>query len=51
MRTVTFIGLLLIGGALRHLAGMSPLDEKFFGVIMAIGMLMDVAEFIKKMTK
>jgi len=51
MRTVTFIGLLIIGGALRNIAKMQELGyETFFAIILTCCMLMDIAEFIKKMT-
>jgi len=50
MRTVTFIGLLIIGGALRNIAKMQELEhESFFAIILICCMLMDIAEFIKKM--
>jgi len=51
MRTVTFIGLLIIGGALRNLAEMEKIGyTSFFAIIFICCMFMDVAEFIKKMT-
>ena len=53
MRTVTFIGLLTIGGALRNLADMGSMEyyTPFFAVILICSAFMDVAEFIKKMDK
>ncbi len=52
MRTVTFIGLSIIGGALRNLAEMPELGyETFFTIILICCIVMDVSEFIKKMTE
>lgn len=51
MRTVTFLGLMIIGGALRNIAEMGKLGyTRFFVIIFICCMVMDVAEFIKKMT-
>tara|TARA_R110000822_G_scaffold306349_1_gene432563 strand:+ start:420 stop:581 length:162 start_codon:yes stop_codon:yes gene_type:complete len=51
MRTVTFLGLMIIGGALRNISEMQKLGyETFFAIIFICCMVMDIAEFIKKMT-
>ena len=51
MRTVTFIGLFIIGGALRNLAEMGKLGyTSFYAIILICCIAMDIAEFIKKMT-
>jgi hypothetical protein len=51
MRTVTFLGLMIIGGALRNIAEMQGLRyETFFAIIFICCIVMDVSEFIKKMT-
>ena len=48
MRTVTFIGLSIIGGALRNLAEMPERGyETFFAIILICCIVMDVSEFIK----
>tara|TARA_R110000803_G_scaffold210216_1_gene281444 strand:+ start:47 stop:208 length:162 start_codon:yes stop_codon:yes gene_type:complete len=50
MRTVTFLGLMIIGGALRNIAEMQKLGyETLFTTIFICCIIMDVAEFIKKM--
>ena len=51
MRTVTFLGVIIIGGALRTMANMQNLGNKtFFAIIFICCITMDVSEFIKKMT-
>ena len=51
MRTITFVGLLIIGGALRSIAEMQEIrHEKFFVIILICCIFMDIAEFINKMT-
>jgi hypothetical protein len=51
MRTVTFLGLMIIGGALRTMANMQHLGyETFFAIILICCVLMDIVEFIKKIT-
>ena len=50
MRTVTFIGLLIIGGALRHMAEMGDIGvQPFLATVLLVAMFMDVAEFYKTM--
>ena len=52
MRTVTLLGLMTIGQALRHMACMGESTEyriNFISVIFVCAMIMDLAEFIKKM--
>ncbi len=53
MRTVTFLGLMMIGGALRNIAKMSSLKEyaTLFAIIFIVCIIMDVVEFIHKITK
>ena len=52
MRTVTFLGLMTIGCALRNLAEMEELGyETFFAIILTCCMLMDVVEFFKKISE
>ena len=51
MRTVTFIGLMMIAGALRNLAEMGkPDDPSSLAIILIFCVIMDIAEFIKKIT-
>lgn len=51
MRTVTFIGLLIIGGALRKLADMGSMEDYaiFYAIVLLCSAFMDGAEFIKRM--
>lgn len=53
MRTVTFLGLMIIGGALRNMAKMSSLKEyvTLFAIIFICCIVMDIVEFIHKITK
>lgn len=53
MRTVTFLGSMIIGGALRNIAKMPSLKEytMFFAIILIACIVMDVVEFIHKVTK
>ena len=51
MRTVIFIGLMIIGGALRNLSEMGKLGyTSFFAIVLICCIVMDIAEFIKKIT-
>lgn len=49
MRTVTFIGLMTIGDALRNIAEMGRFPS-FYTIILICCIVMDIVEFIKKMT-
>jgi hypothetical protein len=52
MRTVIFIGLLMIGGALRELAGMEEVGYyKFFAYVTVAVALMDIIEFVHNINK
>ena len=53
MRTVIFLGVMITGGALRNIAGLSSLKEysAFFTIILIVCMVMDVVEFVHKITK
>lgn len=53
MRTVTFLGLMMIGGALRNIAKMSSLKEyaTLFTIIFILCIIMDLVEFFNKITK
>lgn len=52
MRTVVFISLLIIGGALRHQAGMKELESaEFLAIVLICAIVMDVVEFFVKITK
>lgn len=53
MRTVTFLGLMIIGAALRNIAKMSSLNEynTFFAIVLICCIVMDIIEFIHKITK
>ena len=53
MRTVTFLGLMMIGGALRNIANLSSLKEYaiLFTIIFIVCIIMDVVEFFHKITK
>jgi hypothetical protein len=50
MRTVIFIGLLMIGGALRELAGMEEVGYYKAYVTVAVA-LMDIIEFVHNINK
>jgi hypothetical protein len=53
MRTVTFLGLMTIGGALRNIAKMSSMKEyaTFYAIILIVCIVMDVVEFFHKINK